>query len=80
MEMSEVVYNDDAAGIDKTSKIQRVKPASKVAASISVEEQERGILPWVKSWCPSYPSLIYVSGSVFWYLSLPMPRRARTKQ
>ena len=40
------------------SKIQRVKPASKPAskpaASSSVKEAERGILPWVKLWCPSY--------------------------
>ena len=45
--ISEVV--DDDAGVHKTSKIQRVKPASKVAVSSSIEEQERGILPWVKS-------------------------------
>ena len=45
MKTSEVVEDDDTAGVKKTSKIQPVKPTSKVAASSSVEESERGILP-----------------------------------
>jgi len=44
MKTPEVVEDDDTAGVKKTSKIQRVNPTSKVAASSSVEESERGIL------------------------------------
>jgi hypothetical protein len=54
--MSEISDSADAAGVVK-SKIQRVKPASKVAsskvASSCAEEPERGILPWVGSWYSS---------------------------
>ena len=45
MKTSEVVEDNAIAGVEKTSKIQQVKPTSKVAASSSVEEPERGILP-----------------------------------
>src|SRR6266545_1924746 len=76
---SEVVDDDDTAGIDRTSKIKRIKTAPKVATSSSVEEQERGILPSVKLWCPSCATDDHVTGNVSWYHSLPMPRRARMK-
>ena len=45
MKTAEVDEDDDTGGVKKTSKIQRVKPTSKVVASSSVEESERGILP-----------------------------------
>jgi hypothetical protein len=45
---SEVVDDEDAAGVAKTSKIRRIDP-SEVAASGPAEKHERGILPWVNS-------------------------------
>ena len=80
MKKPEVVYEDCAAGAKGTSKTQSVKPASNVAARSSVDEQEeRGLLPWVKLRWPSYVLLIYLTGNVSWFLSLLMPKRARTK-